>query len=178
MKPESTYSVYNNFFFLFPFLSSSFKKKKNCGFLLSPAIDNKRDVVCGYHSRCFYLTKYDNEMFSLQEIIKKSLLIKESFSATPPPNLDATPKTLPGNDSLSKTTSKRWNQANLGYFNPHLDRAYGEDNIVSVEKNVDYRNIVFFVQRLQSLVTFRSAALIKANIATSLRGFALKGYTS
>ena len=37
---------------------------------------------------------------------------------------------------------------------------------------------MFFVQRLQSLVTFRGAALVKPNIATSLRGSALKWYTS
>ena len=41
-----------------------------------------------------------------------------------------------------------------------------------------YRNVVLFVQRLQSLVTFRGAALMKANIATSLRGSALEWYTS
>ncbi len=34
------------------------------------------------------------------------------------------------------------------------------------------------MQRLQSLVTFRDAALVKANIVSSLRGSALKEYTS
>ena len=69
-------------------------------------------------------------------------------------------------------------QADLGYFDPYLDRAYGEGEIVSVEKDVYYRNVVLFVQRLQSLVTFRDAALVKANIATSLRGSALEWYNS
>ncbi len=49
---------------------------------------------------------------------------------------------------------------------------------MSVGKDVYYRNVVFFVQRLQNLVTFRGATLVKANIATSLRGSALEWYTS
>ena len=44
-------------------------------------------------------------------------------------------------------------------------------------KDVYYRNVVLFIQRLQSLVTFRGASLVKANIATSLRGSALEWYT-
>lgn len=37
---------------------------------------------------------------------------------------------------------------------------------------------MLFVQRLQSLITFRGAALVKANIARSLQGSALEWYTS
>ncbi len=66
----------------------------------------------------------------------------------------------------------------MEYFNLHLDRAQGVVEIVSVGKDVYYRNIVLFLQRLQSLVTFRDTALVKANIATSLRGSALEWYTS
>ena len=49
---------------------------------------------------------------------------------------------------------------------------------MSVGKDVYYRNVILFIQRLQSLVTFRGASLVKANIATSLRGSALEWYTS
>lgn len=42
----------------------------------------------------------------------------------------------------------------MGYFNPHLNRAYEKDEIVSVEKDVYYKNIVLFVQHLQNLITF------------------------
>ena len=122
--------------------------------------------------------KHENEMLSLREMIEKSLLLRESPSSTPPPDPDATPKALPAGDSLPKASTERWNQADLGYFDPHLDRAHGEGEIVSVGKDVYYRNVVLFVQRLQSLVTFRGAALVKASIATSLRGSALEWYTS
>lgn len=87
-------------------------------------------------------------------MIEKSLLLRESSSTTPSPNPDATPKALLSSDSLPKTTTKKCNQANLDYFDPHLDRAHGESEIVSVGKNVYHRNVVLFVQRFQSLVTF------------------------
>lgn len=66
----------------------------------------------------------------------------------------------------------------MGYFKSQLNRAYGEGEIILVGKNIYYRNVVLFVQRLQSLVTFRGIALIKTNIATSLRDSALEWYTS
>ncbi len=87
-------------------------------------------------------------MLSLREMIEKSLLLRDSPSATLPPDPDAPLKAHPGADPLPKSTIERWNQANLGYFDLHLDRAYGEGEIVSVGKDVYYRNIVLFVQRL------------------------------
>ena len=111
-------------------------------------------------------------------MIEKSLLLRESPSTSPPPDPDATPKSLPAADCLPKASIERWNQADLGYFNSHLDRAYREGEIVSVGKNVCYTNVVLFIQRLQSLVTFQRAALVKANIATSLQGSALEWYIS
>ena len=71
-------------------------------------------------------------MFSLQVMIEKSLLLRESPSATLPHNSDATPKALSGGDSLPKPSTERWNQANLGYFDHYLDRVYEEGEIVSV----------------------------------------------
>lgn len=51
--------------------------------------------------------KYKDEILSLWEMIKKSLLLRESLSKTSSPDPDATPKTLPGSDSLPKTTTER-----------------------------------------------------------------------
>ena len=116
-------------------------------------------------------------MLALREMIEKSLFLKDSASSTPPPDPNASSKALPPTDLQSRATD-RWNQSDLGYFDPHLDKAHGEGEIVSVGKNVYYRNVVLFVQRLQNLVTFKGVALVKANIATSFRGSALEWYTS
>ena len=45
-------------------------------------------------------------------------------------------------------------------------------------KDVYYKNILLFIQRLQCLVTFKRAAFVKANITTSFQGSALKWYIS
>ena len=116
-------------------------------------------------------TKHESKMLSLREMIEKSLLLRKS-----PPEPDATPKAYPAANSHPK--NERWNQAELGYFDPHLDSVHGDGEVVSVRKEVYYRNVVLFVQRIQSLVTFRGAGLVKGNIATSLRGSALEWYTS
>ncbi len=53
--------------------------------------------------------KHNNKMFSLQEMIKKSLFLSESPSATPSLNSNTTPIALSGGDSLLKTITERWN---------------------------------------------------------------------
>lgn len=118
--------------------------------------------------------KHKYKMLSLWKMIEKFLLLRESASATSSPNFDTIPKAHLGADFLPKTIAKRWNQVNLGYFDPHLDRAHSKGEIVLVDKDVYYKNVVLFVQHLQSLVTIKEAALIKANITISLRGSALE----
>ena len=117
--------------------------------------------------------KHKEEMLALREIIEKALLLKESGSSTPLSDPNASSQLSPPADLPSKSTESR-NQADMGYFDPHLDRVHGEGKIVLVGKDVYYKNVVLFVQHLQSLVMFRGAALVKANIATSLRGSALE----
>lgn len=51
--------------------------------------------------------KHKNEMLSIWEMFEKSLLLGESPSATPPPDCDATPKSLSGGDSLPKASIER-----------------------------------------------------------------------
>lgn len=49
---------------------------------------------------------------------------------------------------------------------------------MSVGKEVYYKNVVPFVQVLQSLVTFKGVAFVKANIITSFQDSALEWYIS
>ena len=117
-------------------------------------------------------------MLALREMIEKLLLLRDSSFFTSPPDLNAFNKALRLVDLQSKATNK-WSQSDLGYFNLHLDTiAHGEGKVVPVEKDVHYKNVVLFVQRIQNLVTFKDAALVKANILTLLKRFALEWYTS
>ena len=117
--------------------------------------------------------KHEEEMLALYKIIEKALLLRESGSSTPPSDPNASSKLSPPADLPSKSTES-WNQADLGYFDSHLDRVHGKGEIVLVGKDVYYINVVLFVQHLQSLIMFRGAALVKSNIATLLRGSALE----
>ncbi len=89
--------------------------------------------------------KHEAEMLSLREMIEKSLFWRESPSAIPLPNPDVSPKVHPTANSLPKNITERWNQTDLAYFDPHLDKAHGEGEIVLVEKDIYYRNIVLFM---------------------------------
>ena len=83
-------------------------------------------------------------MLSLCEMIEKSLFLRDSPSTTPLPDPDASAKMSTPLDNPTKT-AERWNQADLSYFDLHLDKAHGEGEIVSVGKDIYYRNVVFFV---------------------------------
>ena len=120
--------------------------------------------------------KPKEEMLALREMIVNFLLLKNFTSSTPSPDPNVSSKAFPPTDLQSKAID-RWNQSNLGYFDRHFNKTHGEGEIVLVGKDVYYRNVVLFVQRLQNLVTFKGAAFVKANIATSFRGSALEWYT-
>lgn len=83
-------------------------------------------------------------MLSLYKIIEKSLLLRDSPLMTPSPNFNGSIKvsTLPDN---STKMIERWNQVDLDYFDPHLDKAHKKRKIVFIRKDVYYRNMVFLV---------------------------------
>lgn len=113
-------------------------------------------------------------MLALREMIKKFLLFRYFSSSTSSLNPNASSKVLPPTDLQLKATN-RWNQSDLGYFDSHLDtKTHGVSKVVLIGKDIYYRNVVLFVQRIQNLVTFKGAALVKTNIPTSLREFTLK----
>lgn len=71
-----------------------------------------------------------------------------------------------------------WNAADMGYFDLHLDKLYGESEIVSVGKDIYYRNVILFVERIRDLASVKGAALIRSNINITLGGSALAWYTA
>lgn len=83
-------------------------------------------------------------MVALREMINKFLLLGESVFSTLPPDPNASNKAFFPIDLPSKTM-KRWNQVDLGPFNPHLDKVPCKSKIVLVRKNVYNRNLVFFL---------------------------------
>ena len=80
--------------------------------------------------------------------------------------------------SSNNGNNERWNPADLGYFDPHLDKSYGEGEIVTVGKDIYYRSVILFIERVRDLATIKTDTLVRTNLNTSLRGAALKWYTA
>lgn len=78
-------------------------------------------------------------------MIEKSLLLKDFPSVTLFFDLNATTKSYFAINFLSTASKKRWNYVNLGYFDFYFNRAYSEDEIVLMRKNVYDKNVIFFV---------------------------------
>lgn len=96
----------------------------------------------------------------------------------PGPSGPAGPIGPAGPEGGSTGGSDRWNPADLGYFDPHLDKSYGEGEIVIVGKDLYFRNAILFVERVRDVATVKGDATVRTNLNTALRGAALKWYTA
>ena len=76
------------------------------------------------------------------------------------------------------STGGGWQAADLGYFDPMLDKSYGEGEVVTVGKDVYYRSVILFVERIKDLASVKGATLVRSNVNTCLRGAALTWYTA
>lgn len=122
--------------------------------------------------------KLDEKFESMRIIIEALMDLSLATSPKPKPSQYQLPSLGP-NQVEQQPQMERWNHADLGYFDPYLDeKVHGPGDVVSVVKDVYYRNVVLFVQRIQNLVTFKGATLVRSNIPISLYGSALEWYTS
>ena len=74
--------------------------------------------------------------------------------------------------------STSWHASDIGYFDPLLDKAYGEGELLTVGRDTYYRNVHLFVERIKDLAMIKGAALVRNNINTALRGSAQSWYTA
>ena len=66
----------------------------------------------------------------------------------------------------------------LGYFDPLLDKVYREGDIVTAGKDLYYRDVILYCERIKDLTTIKGTAVIRTNLNTCLRGSALIWYIS
>lgn len=93
------------------------------------------------------------------------------------PQGDAGPAGPPGPPSNDTAASKdRWNPAELGYFDPQLDKSYPKGDIISVNKETWIRDVHLFVARVKDLVNLKGAPVVQNNPNTALRGAAQDWY--
>lgn len=71
----------------------------------------------------------------LRKLNKNSLSLRDFSCATFSLDLDAIAKTFSSTNIIPKIWAKTWNQDELGYFDPNLDKAHRKDEIVSIGKD-------------------------------------------
>ncbi len=81
-------------------------------------------------------------------------------------------------DSPTSGTDDKLVRAELGYFDLHLDRCHVEGEIETIGRDLYYRNVILFVQRIQDLIAFESIELVKENFMTLLHWVSFEWYTS
>ena len=59
-----------------------------------------------------------------------------------------------------------------------LNKSYGKGEVVTVGKDVYYRLVILFIERIKDLASVKGAILVRSNINTCLRGTALTWYTA
>lgn len=64
----------------------------------------------------------------------------------------------------------------IGYFDPHLDEAYGKGDIVHIGKDVYYRDVHLFLGQAKSIAMAKGPYLIRIGLHICLRGDAQKWY--
>ena len=94
---------------------------------------------------------------------------------TPANPTNPTPTPTP---TLPAPTSTHWRADEIGLFDPHLDKSHGDSEIATVSKDVYYRSVMLFIERVRDMATIKGAQLVQINLNTCLRGSALAWYTS
>ena len=80
--------------------------------------------------------------------------------------------------SLNSTRDNRWKPEELGFFDPQLPQSFGKGEIVYQGKDLYYRSVILFIERIRDLADVKGAELIRTNLNTCLRGAALGWYNA
>ena len=69
----------------------------------------------------------------------------------------------------ASSSNSRWNAIELGYFNSYLNKFYEESEIITMEKNVYYRSVILFVERIHNLIAMKEEAVVRINVNICFR---------
>lgn len=72
----------------------------------------------------------------------------------------------------------RWNSSNLDFFDSHLDKSFTKDDVIIVNKDVYFRSVILFINRIRDLIITKNSIIIKININIAFRDTALAWYTT
>ena len=73
---------------------------------------------------------------------------------------------------LSKNESERWNLDEINFFDSMYDgkSVITENLIEHIEKNIYFRDVHLFIERIKDMIVIKNAKMIRNNLYTCLRG--------
>ena len=77
---------------------------------------------------------------------------------------------------IDDAEAKRWNTANIEYFDSYLNKSYEEDEIVTIEKNIYYRNVMLFVKKIKNIAQIKESVTVRIDLNECLREAAQNWY--
>ena len=84
---------------------------------------------------------------------------------------------VPNNNSSNDDWKGSFRAQDVGFFDPTLDESYGPGDVVQVGRDVYYRNVYLFVERIKDAVNMYTADKVRSNLSSCLRGTAQIWYT-
>lgn len=61
---------------------------------------------------------------------------------------------------LPTPPSTHWRADEIGLFDPHLDKSHGDGEIATVGKDVYYRSVMLFIERIRDMAMIKGAQLV------------------
>ena len=99
--------------------------------------------------------------------------VRQGPQGTPGPQGDPGP---PGPFGAEGNGGSSWRPEDLGFFDPHLPTSYDTGPMIRDGKDVYYRNVHLFIERVLDLASTKGADVVRTNLNTCLRGSALIWY--
>jgi len=79
---------------------------------------------------------------------------------------------------LATTPSLAFQPEDIGYFDPHLDDAYGKGDFVQLGKDVYYCDVHLFLSQAKATAMVKGTHLIHISLHICLRGFTQQWYVA
>ena len=73
-------------------------------------------------------------------------------------------------------SDNKWKAEKLGFFDLYLISSLGLGDVMTINKELYYRSVILFIDRIADLATVKPAVLVKTNINICLRKAALLWY--
>ena len=143
-----------------------------------PIGPEKEDIEMADDHRNYQGTGFTQQQWTALQTLIGSVNAQQGPAGPTGPQGPTGPTGPDGQPGTGGNGNERWNAADLGFFDPHLDKSYGEGEIVTVGKDIYYRSVILFIERVRDLAATKSDSLVRTNLNTCLRGSALRWYTA